>query len=248
MGNIAYGEMVSKGEDYLCHYGRLGMKWGQHIFGQSRSSSLTARSKAKAKEQKRAERKERREERIQKRKDERVRRRSIRLGQKDIAKLSDEELRQQTERLNLEVAYRTAYDAAHPGRKHVADALKTLGSQLVKDPNTYINAAKGLDYLINRMTPEVRLEKEKKATADAQREHQLKLKNIEVAESQAQRAHQDRMDKRDKTYEYIKDTRKYNDNAASRRHEIKLREIDNLNTADAEEWARRRLREQGLLP
>lgn len=35
--------------DYLCHYGVLGMKWGQHLFGKSSSSGKTsARKQARA--------------------------------------------------------------------------------------------------------------------------------------------------------------------------------------------------------
>lgn len=40
-------------EEYLMHYGRLGMRWGQHIFGKDRSSG-TRRAKRQARKQKRA--------------------------------------------------------------------------------------------------------------------------------------------------------------------------------------------------
>lgn len=40
-------------EEYLMHYGRLGMKWGQHIFGKDRSSG-TRRAKRISRKQKRA--------------------------------------------------------------------------------------------------------------------------------------------------------------------------------------------------
>lgn len=36
-------------EEYLMHYGRLGMKWGQHIFGRDRSSSSRKKSSENAK-------------------------------------------------------------------------------------------------------------------------------------------------------------------------------------------------------
>ena len=43
--------------DYLCHYGVLGMKWGQHLFGNRSASGSSAKSaKAAAKAQAEAER------------------------------------------------------------------------------------------------------------------------------------------------------------------------------------------------
>ena len=36
--------MMYYSDEYLCHYGVLGMKWGQHLFGGSNSNSKSSRS------------------------------------------------------------------------------------------------------------------------------------------------------------------------------------------------------------
>lgn len=42
-----YIASFSLDEDHLCHYGRPGMKWGQHIFGKDPSGRYTAKKRAK---------------------------------------------------------------------------------------------------------------------------------------------------------------------------------------------------------
>jgi len=79
--------------------------------------------------------------------------RRITIGKSPRA-MSDEELRSMTKRLQLESEYKEAYDRAHPNRKYVVSLLKDVGEKVLKDPKTYVEAAKGLDYLLTKTTPE----------------------------------------------------------------------------------------------
>lgn len=265
MSDLCLSEIASNGEEYICHHGVKGMKWGQHLFGKERSSGsrrsapLSKEERAEARRKSRAERAaaraERRAQKKQDNKDLRVRRHAGRVAKKDITKLSDEELKQHTERLKLEKEFKEAYDAAHPTSRYVVDTLKSIGTQLAKDPNTYVNALKGLDYLMTKTTPEILLEKEKRSGQDAQRKHQMAIKDREEASELRKRAwevddrtHKERTDRMSKTYDYIKDTRAQRnneadrrDNAAKREHELTVKALESITPEEAEEWARRHL-------
>lgn len=230
MSDLRMCDIAANGEDYLCHHGVKGMKWGQHLFGKDKSSgsgrgkrattnedrinALKARlaERSSARKVKRAERAEvnkaKREAKAEEARNLKTRRRSDRLSKKDILKLSDEELKQHTERLKLEKEFKEAYDAAHPNKKYIIDALKSVGTQIAKDPNVYVNALKGLDYLIRKTTPEL----------DVARENR-KAQEIKSKNDAADRDFKLKLNDRKREDDAAADKRKYADNQAQREHE-----------------------------
>ena len=91
--------------DDLMHYGRLGMRWGQHIFGdEKRMTSAAATGKSR-------------------------RRRPTKKFRNEVSGLSDDELRKRVNRLNLERQYSqlTGADTRH-GAEVAREVLQTTGS------------------------------------------------------------------------------------------------------------------------
>lgn len=108
-------------EDYLCHYGVLGMKWGRRK-QRPKSSTISSRRAEKKAEKQRI--KEARKELNKPKKKTRV---------KD---LSDQELQSKINRLQMEKRYRDLKkDEVSAGRKLLGDILmtsgKTVGVQVV---------------------------------------------------------------------------------------------------------------------
>ena len=179
---------------YLCHHGVVGMKWGvrryqnkdgsltaegrRHL-GQGEGKDSTA-SKIAAKVSstaskvassvgkkvsdtvknvrvKRAAAKERKKEiKENKKNDNRAR--------KNPLGMTDEELKKTIDRMKLEDAYRELERKSHPGREYWLNTAQEVGRKILTDPQTYVNAAKGLDWLVHRTTPEIGLEREKRQT------------------------------------------------------------------------------------
>ena len=90
---MRYETRIPMREDELYHYGRKGMKWGQHIFGKARDAISAKRKLAKERKSEASERKKRvkADEASKKRKP---------------SSMSDAELKQRIERLELEKRYR----------------------------------------------------------------------------------------------------------------------------------------------
>lgn len=107
--------------DDLMHYGRLGMKWGQHIFGdEKRMASAAAAGKSaqnvfreSAEVIGRASR----------------RRRPTKKFRNEVSRLSDDELRKRVNRLNLERQYSQLTGAdTRRGAEVAREVLQTTGS------------------------------------------------------------------------------------------------------------------------
>lgn len=101
-------------EDYLCHHGVKGMKWG--VRKDRRGTSFTSRlTRKKTQNQNKVSNKQT----------------SKKTTKVSIKKLSDAELQSKIRRLQLEKQYRDLKkDEVSPGRKLVGEILKTSGKTL----------------------------------------------------------------------------------------------------------------------
>lgn len=134
--------------DELMHYGRKGMKWGQHIYGSDKKSSSSSRSRKKRKssnskvkdfiEKRRASKKQKKA--------------SEKIASKSVKSMSMEELLEQTKRLEAERNYLNLKKQvsalepekiskgkafmSHVGNNILKPALTTAGKQLLTD---YLN-------------------------------------------------------------------------------------------------------------
>lgn len=120
--------------DELCHYGRIGMKWGQHIYGKVKAAKTTRKRKAalakarQAKATKKAEAEKRKSE--------------LAKGKLSTKDMTDTELKAAVARLQMEKQYKELYSSINPqkvsaGRKFVDDtilpALKESSKTLLRD-------------------------------------------------------------------------------------------------------------------
>lgn len=107
--------------DELMHYGRKGMKWGQHIFGKVKSAAGRARAR---REEKKA--------------------RELKKARSKITssrKLTDEELKARIERLRLEDDYNQLMRKVDPtkstkGRDFVMNVLEKIGENTLTNIGT----------------------------------------------------------------------------------------------------------------
>ena len=131
--------------DELYHYGRLGMKWGQHIYGSDRSSGGTRRSRSRrtsnqvslnAKTYRQMTNESRaigsKSSKSTKSKE------TAKTQEKSVHEMSDDELRQRINRLQLERQYKQLKPAkVSVGRKIINDvikpATKDASKQLLKE-------------------------------------------------------------------------------------------------------------------
>lgn len=130
-------------EDFLCHHGVKGMKWGVRK-DRSKSSKTSSNKKEKKKTNRIA---------------------SVIKGsskKKSIKKLSDEELQRKVRRLQLEKQYRDLKrDEVSAGRKIVGDILKTSGKMVGTQLATYA-AGKAINKALNANIVNVAFSKKKK--------------------------------------------------------------------------------------
>lgn len=117
MENFKYTE-----NDELMHYGRKGMKWGQHIFGKVKTGASRVGRKIS---EKNAHRKEVR--------------RANRLRSKPLSKLTDEELKQRISRLNME---KQAFDLIKQTTPSVQSGKKFMSSAGEAFSQAIISASK----------------------------------------------------------------------------------------------------------
>lgn len=121
-------------EDYLCHYGVLGMKWGRRK-QRPKSSTISSRRAEKKAEKQRI--KEARNELKKPKKKTRI---------KD---LSDQELQSKINRLQMEKRYRDLKkDEVSAGRKLLGDILMTSGKTVGVQVVTYV-AGKAVNKAFN---------------------------------------------------------------------------------------------------
>ena len=137
-------------QDELIHYGRKGQKWGVirtpeqlgHIkpkktLGQRLSNTFKAKSKSKS-EQKKAPTPKPEDHRMSKK-------------NRDIRKMSNEEIAKRIERLNLEKQYKTLLlETREKGKKATANVLGEIGTSSVKNIGTQLTTY-GLGKLVNKL-------------------------------------------------------------------------------------------------
>lgn len=86
-------------DDELYHYGRLGMKWGQHIFGKVKAKKVAKQRKESLEKARKA--------RTEKRQAEAERQKKLASGKLSVKEMTDAELQQKINRLNLERTYKS---------------------------------------------------------------------------------------------------------------------------------------------
>ena len=107
--------------DELMHYGRKGMKWGQHIFGKIKSAAGKAKTR---REEKKAEEEKR-----------------VRAKITSSRKLTDDELKARIKRLQLEDDYNQLMRKVDPakstkGRDFVMNVLEKIGENTLTNIGT----------------------------------------------------------------------------------------------------------------
>lgn len=110
----------------LYHYGRLGMKWGQHIFTKLKDYSNRQRQRREVKK-------------------EAAKQKKINSSpkKKDIKEMSEEELNSRIERLRLEKSYMdllkdTRPETTEKGKQFVMSILETSGKNIGAQLTTYM--------------------------------------------------------------------------------------------------------------
>lgn len=119
-------------DDELYHYGRLGMKWGQHIFGKSRSTGSSRRSSSR-KNNNRVSTNAKIYQQMtnesnatgSKKSKSTKQKNSTKPEEKSVHDMTDDELRKRIDRLRLEQQYRQLVPAkVSLGRRVVNDVIK----------------------------------------------------------------------------------------------------------------------------
>ena len=130
--------------DELYHYGRKGMKWGQHIFGKERSSGTKKRKKESgvvdAVKKMTANRKQKKAVKAETE-------RQKKLKKKKISDMTDDELRERIARLELEKRYRdlTPKDTSK-GKSFLSNMLESSAKNIGTQATTY-----AMGYAVNRV-------------------------------------------------------------------------------------------------
>ena len=117
-------------EDELMHYGRVGMKWGQHIFGKVKAANTKHKRKKNLEKARQAK--------VEKAKAAAERQEAIRKGKIKTKDLTDDELRARTERLRAEKAYNdlkaeTTKVNVSKGKKYLTDFAMGPGKKILWD-------------------------------------------------------------------------------------------------------------------
>lgn len=139
--------------DELTHYGRLGMKWGQHIFGKEQTPSK--RRKRRTLREIRRDRKESKIEKARKTLEEREvnRRKTIlsdpKLLDKHKAEFTSEEINKAIERFRVEKNLTAIANETHAERIKVANRGKDYVKLVVDYTATSINAYNNIAKIYN---------------------------------------------------------------------------------------------------
>lgn len=248
MNDVYLSDLYDGEDDSLEHYGVKGMKWGirryqnpdgsltaegrRHVQGETagtKSKSVgdkigsAAGKAAKAVGDRihkyRVKRAAEKEIAAQKKSNVKQNKANAKKANKNMLDMSDEELSQAVERMKLEDAYRELDRKAHPGREYLKSTAKEFGRKLLTDPGTYVTALRGLDYLVTRKTPEIRLEETKNKNNEAERQHK-------TDQGALQRQHAQRMADQKAAGE-----------ERNREFELYTRSLDYLTPEEKREWA-----------
>lgn len=149
-------------EDYLCHHGVKGMKWGvrkkrPQSSGISSALSRRKEARAKAKAARKAEKKRLKE----------VRKENNKTSKVHIKDLTDAELQNKIRRLQMEKQYRDLKrDEVSTGKKLVGEILKTSGKTVGVQVVNYV-AGKAINKAFNDRVVNVGQDKKKKKNKEA---------------------------------------------------------------------------------
>ena len=123
--------------DELYHYGRKGMKWGQNIFGRPRSSGTKKKKKSVGDSLKEAYSQHRQKKQAKRQAETENRARQSRRKKK-VSEMTDDELRSEIARLELEKRYRDlSPQETHRGRQFVMDILEKSARNIGEQTLTY---------------------------------------------------------------------------------------------------------------
>lgn len=139
--------LADMSEDELMHYGRKGMKWGQHIFGSVKAA------KTKRKRKKNLEKA--RQAKVEKQKAEAERKAKLKAGKLKPKDMTTDELKDFIARRKLEEEYKSLNRqqwskgksfAARVANNMLVPAAEDVGRQLAKSGMVFVaNKALGLD-------------------------------------------------------------------------------------------------------
>lgn len=125
-------------ENELMHYGRKGMKWYQHIFGEIDKRAAYASSKLKEASEKRTQQKEA-ERSI-------ARERALASNKKALRSMSDKDLQDRINRLRLEDEYRKLVlgntEKTNRGKTAIFNILTSFGTSTAKSYGSVYGADK----------------------------------------------------------------------------------------------------------
>lgn len=134
-------------EDELMHYGRKGMKWGQHIFGQVKTARTNRKRKKNLEKARQA--------RAEKQKAESERKAKLKDGKLKPKDMTDEELKNAIARRRLEEDYKSLNRqqwskgksfASRVAHNMLVPAAEDVGKQLTKSGMVYVaNRVLGLN-------------------------------------------------------------------------------------------------------
>lgn len=115
-------------DDELYHYGRKGMKWGQHIFGKVKSGAKVVGQKAKAAHEKHKVKSAEKKAAEAERKTKEVQAKRAKIM--NSRKLSNDELNERIKRLTLEKEYQTLLRDTSTISKGQTMAMKILENSI----------------------------------------------------------------------------------------------------------------------
>lgn len=143
------------------HYGRLGMKWYQHIFGSEKSSGVRRRKKTTSKISRMAKaRKTAKKKKVKQEQAAENRRKEIESSKQagNLASMSDAELARKIKRMQDEKTYRDLLrgeqmQTSSPARKMIEAAVMKSGQEILNQATYYV-LAMAVNDLTRGITPD----------------------------------------------------------------------------------------------